>query len=272
MSSEADVVAASDRPVTPGDVTAALRAVSIRVGGTAIVHSSLSALGWVVGGAQGVVQGLLDALGPDGTIVMPSQTGVSDPSTWQNPPVPESWWPVIRATWPAFDPRLTPIRAMGAVVQCFAGLPGVVHSGHPSVGFVAHGPSASELMLPHDLEVVLGAGSPLARLHEQGAPIVLVGVGHGNDTSLHLAEHRADWPGKSWRTEGAPMVVDGERRWVEYRAMDLDEDDFVEIAAAYEAAGGEQRRARLGAGTVVACEMRPLVDFSVGWMSAHRGR
>lgn len=267
---EGDVVARSERPVRPVDVVAALRAVGIAEGDTVIVHSSLSALGWVVGGAHGVVDGLLRALGPEGTIVMPAQTGVSDPSTWQHPPVPADWWPVIREAWPAFDPRLTPMRAMGAVVECFARLDGVVHSGHPSVGFVAHGSKAAALMHPHTLEAGLGDDSPLGRLYDVGAQVVLLGVGHGNDTSLHLAEHRADWPGKAWRTDGAPMLVDGERRWVEYRTLDLDEDDFENVAAAFEDAGGEQRRAPLGSGTVTACDQRALVDFATTWISTHR--
>ncbi|MFN8022372.1 MAG: AAC(3) family N-acetyltransferase [Acidimicrobiales bacterium] len=272
MSREAEVVAASERPVTPADVAVAIRAVGVEPGSTVIVHSSLSRVGWVVGGAIGVVSGLLDAVGTDGTIVMPAQTGVSDPSTWQNPPVPESWWPVIRATWPAFDPRLTPMRAMGAVAECFARLPEAVHSGHPAVGFVAHGPLAGELMHPHDLEAGLGDDSPLGRLYERATRIVLIGVGHGNDTSLHLAEHRADWPGKPWGRDGAPMTVDGERHWVEYGRLAHDDEDFETIAAAFEAAGGEQRRAPLGHATVTSCAMRPLIDFAVEWMSAHRGR
>ena len=270
MSSEHDVVAGSDRPVTPADVCRALREVGVEPGGTIIVHCALSKLGWVVGGAHGVVAGLLEAVGPDGTIVMPAQTGVSDPSTWENPPVPESWWQIIRDTWPTFDPAVTPRREMGAVMECFARLDGIVHSGHPSLGFVAHGPLAEHLMHPHRLEHGLGDESPLGRMVQAGTRIVLIGVGHRNDTSLHLAEHRATWPSKAWHTDGAPLVVDGERRWVEYRTLDLGEDDFPEVAEAFEAAGGEQRRAPLGNGTVTSCDQRALVEFATTWMSANR--
>jgi aminoglycoside 3-N-acetyltransferase len=38
-------------------------------GGVAMVHCRMSALGWVVGGAETVVRALLDALGPDGTLM-----------------------------------------------------------------------------------------------------------------------------------------------------------------------------------------------------------
>ena len=267
---EARVVARTERPITPADVTAALHAAGVSPGDVVIVHSAMSRLGWVVGGAQGVVSGLLDAVGADGTIVMPAQTGVSDPSTWQHPPVPESWWPAIRDTWPPFDPRLTPMRGMGAVVACFARLPGSVHSGHPAVGFVAHGPLAEGLMHPHTLEAGLGDDGPLGRLEAAGARIVLLGVGHEHDTSMHLAEHRAEWPGKSWRTDGAPVLIDGQRRWVEYRTLDLDEDDFPLIAAAFEAEGGEVHRSRLGHGVITTCDLRALVGFAVPWIATHR--
>jgi aminoglycoside 3-N-acetyltransferase len=270
VSTELSVIERSERPVTHEDVRDALHAVGVTPGDTIIAHSSMSQLGWVVGGAHGVVTGVLDAVGPHGTVVMPAQTGISDPSTWVNPPVPDSWWQPIRDHWPAFDPRLTPMRGMGAVVECFARLPDAVHSGHPALGFVAHGAAADELMRPHPLASGLGDDSPLGRLYDAGARIVLIGVGHANDTSLHLAEHRAEWPGKTWGTAGAPMIVDGERRWVTYRHLELAEDDFESIAAEFEASGGEQVRAPLGLGTVLSCDLRSIVDFAVRWMSAHR--
>ncbi|OSC63358.1 AAC(3) family N-acetyltransferase, partial [Streptomyces sp. 4F] len=77
---------------------AGLRELGVRSDDTLLVHSSLSSLGWVCGGPVAVVQGLLDALGPDGTLVVPTQTGdLSDPALWQNPPVPREWWDTVRA-------------------------------------------------------------------------------------------------------------------------------------------------------------------------------
>ena len=269
-SAEAAAVLRVDRPTTQGDIEAALRAVGLAPGSIVIVHCSLSRLGWVVGNAVAVVHALRSVLTPDGTIVMPAQTGVGDPSRWQAPPVPEAWWPVIRANWPAFDPTLTPMRGMGAVAECFARLPGVIHSGHPAVGFVAEGPCATELMHPHRLDDGLGDGSPLARLEAAGADVVLLGVGHDNNTSLHLAEVRALGGTAPKVRDGAPLLVDGNREWVEYSHVDYDASDFVALGEAYTAAGGTELRAPIGAGEVRRLPMPQLVDFATGWITAHR--
>jgi aminoglycoside 3-N-acetyltransferase len=267
---EAAAVASVDEPVTQADIETALRDVGVTSGSTVIVHCSLSKLGWVVGNAVAVVHALRSVVGNDGTIVMPAQTGIGDPSHWQAPPVPESWWPTIRAHWPAFDPASTPMRRMGAVAECFARLPGVIHSGHPAVGFIAQGPGAADLMRVHDLADGLGDGSPLAQLEAAGADIVLIGVGHGNNTALHLAEARALGAAAPQIRDGVPMVVDGQRTWVEYSHIDYDESDFVALGDAYAAAGGSETRAPLGAGEIRRLPMRELVAFAVEWITQHR--
>ena len=267
---ETAAVAKVDHPVTQADVETSLRDAGVTSGSTVIVHCSLSELGWVIGNAVAVVRALRSVVGDSGTIVMPAQTGLSDPSHWQAPPVPESWWPTIRANWPAFDPMSTPLRGMGAVAECFARLSGVVHSGHPAVGFVAQGPRAAELMSSHDLDDGLGDRSPLARLEAAGADIVLIGVGHGNNTALHLAEIRALGAAAPRKRDGVPMLVDGQERWVEYSHADFDENDFVMLGDAYSAAGGAELKASLGAGEIRRLPMRELIDFAIGWIAEHR--
>ncbi|GHA15083.1 hypothetical protein GCM10010389_62130 [Streptomyces echinoruber] len=118
--------------VTRDSLAAELGALGVESGETLLVHSSLSSLGWVCGGAVAVVQGLLDALGPGGTLVVPTQTGdLSDPALWNNPPVPEEWWPAIRAAMPAYDPRITPSHGVGVIPETVRTWPGALRSAHP---------------------------------------------------------------------------------------------------------------------------------------------
>lgn len=98
--SEADATARSPAPRTRDSLTADVRPLGLEAGMTVLVHSSLSSLGWVNGGPVAVVQALMDVITADGTIVMPSHAGLSGPAVWENPPVPESWWQVIRDTMP----------------------------------------------------------------------------------------------------------------------------------------------------------------------------
>jgi len=269
---EADAIAAADGPASASSLGRDLVALGVEPGEVLLVHSSLSALGWVAGGAQSVVAALLDAVGPTGTIVMPAQSGqLSDPAAWQAPPVPAHWVAPARDALPAFDRDLTPSRGMGAVVECFRALPATVRSGHPTLSFVANGPAARAIVADHPLHPGLGDGSPLGRLHDLGAHVLLLGVGHHANTALHLAEHRADWPGRRDVDHGAPVLVDGQRRWVAYRDLDLDTDDFEAVGLAFEATG-RHREGPVGSGRGRRYPLVELVDFATTWFTQHRGR
>lgn len=270
MSTESDAIASTPSPVTKRTLLRDLGALGVADGDIVMVHSSLSALGWVAGGAQTVVEALLEAVGSRGTVAMPTQSGsLSDPATWSNPPVPASWVAILRDELPLFDPHLTPTRGMGAVVECFRHHPATIRSNHPMVSVAANGPAAEEITADHPLTPGLGEGSPLATLYDLDASVLLLGVGHANNTSLHLAEYRADWPGKAYEQHGAPGMVDGDRGWVTFEDLALDEDDFERLGEAF-ASTGQERHGSVGAATARLCRQRAIVDFGVDWISGNR--
>ncbi|MEM8767430.1 MAG: AAC(3) family N-acetyltransferase [Pseudomonadota bacterium] len=263
---------AAGAPITRGSLARELRELGV-VGGMLLnVHSALSSLGWVVGGAQAVVDALLEVLGPNGTLAMPTHSSqLTDPANWGHPPAPEAWWAHIRAEMPAYDPACTPTRAMGAIPECFRNYPGVLRSDHPQTSHAALGLKASLLTAEHPLDDLFGDGSPIGQLYALDGHVLLIGVDHGNNTCLHLAEARADFPGKQRHKEGAPIRIAGEQRWQPFEPIQVSDDDFPALGEAFAATGLETRGA-LGQATARLMRVRDVVDFALPWLEANRGQ
>ena len=267
---EAATISKDEHPLTVDTLVQQLSTCGLQAGQTVIVHSSMSKMGWVAGGAQAVIQALLQVLGTDGTLMMPTHTTQNtDPANWSRPPVPDTWVPIIRANTPAFDPATTPTRSMGVIPELFRTWPGTLRSDHPIGSFAAHGPNAENLTRDHQLLDMFGDSSPLGKLYELDGYVLLLGVDHGNNTSLHLAENRANWPGKYFISEATAMSVRGLRQWVTFKMLSLETDDFNLIGDSYEAQAGIQH-GKVGQATVRLIRQRPLIDFAVEWMEANR--
>ena len=269
---EGAATARTARPGTRQTLAADLAALGLRPGSTVLAHTSLSALGWVAGGSVAVVQALLDVLGPDGTLVVPTQTGAnSDPSEWSRPPVPEDWWPVIRAESPGYDLLITPSRGMGQVAEQVRTWPGAARSAHPQTSFAAVGARAAEVVGVHELEDRLGERSPLRTLEDLGASVLFVGTGWNTCTALHLAEYRV--PGAARVTNGAAVLAaDGRRAWVELGDVDLDEERFPAIGADFERDYPDLvARGTVGAADCRLFALADAVAYAVPWLVAARG-
>ncbi len=153
--------------VSRSALVAQLRALGVHAGGVLLVHTSFRAVRPVEGGPAGLVAALREALGPEGTLVMPSWTG--DDAT-----------PFDRATTP-------PSSDLGVLPAEFLRAPGVVRSEH-AFACAAAGPLAERIVggplvvPPHAPE------SPVGRVHELDGQVLLLGVGHDANTTLHVAE------------------------------------------------------------------------------------
>jgi aminoglycoside 3-N-acetyltransferase len=227
---------------------------------TVMVHSSLSRIGWTVGGPVTVIRALLDLLGTEGTLVMPAESpAVSDPSTWNDDRVTVEWHDTIRAHLPVFDPFTTPT-TMGAIAEAFRTFPGTIRSHHPLVSVCANGRLAKEILKDHALEFCEGQGTPFEKLYILGAHTLLLGVGFNRCTSLHYAESLV--PTRRTTLSRFPIMQNGERVWIEEPQMAADNGVHFPVVGDQFASKGAIRSGRVGDADAMLFSTRDLVDFA----------
>ncbi|SDQ97251.1 aminoglycoside N(3)-acetyltransferase [Natronobacterium texcoconense] len=261
----------SPEPITVDSITRDLRALGLESGETVLVHGSLSSLGWVCGGAPAVVDALQRVIGEDGTIVMPTHSpGNRDPTNMGKPPVPDSWYDTIRERMPPYRPAVTPTHGMGAIAECFRSYPGVRRSRHPQHSFAAWGSDAEFVTEDHSYDYSLGEESPLARVYDLAGDVLFLGTTHATNTSLHLAEYRADLD-LEVTDHASAVLVDGDREWLEWEDLAVDDEDFPDCGAAFERERPEAvDTGSVGVGEAKLLAQRPLVDFAVEWFESNR--
>jgi aminoglycoside 3-N-acetyltransferase len=71
--------------------------------------------------------------------------------------------------------------------------------------------------------------------------------------------------------QGAPLTVDGRRRWVTFEALFYDSDDFGRLGEDVERDTDMVVTGRVGAATARLMRMRPVVDYGVAWLERVRG-
>jgi aminoglycoside 3-N-acetyltransferase len=257
-------------PNTVTTLAADFRRLGVSEGMTLLVHSSLRSIGWVCGGAVAVVLALEQVLTETGTLVMPAHSSdLTDPAHWIAPPVPESWWQVIRDEMPAFDRRLTPTNGMGRIPETFRNQEGVLRSGHPNASFAAWGKDKEYILQDAHYNFSQNEESPLGRIYEKDGAVLLLGVGYDKNTSFHLAEYKAKYPSKMVVRDGFPIMRDGVRKWECFDDILYNSDDFPTIGEGLEETG-LVCHGKVGAAETRLIPQRGMVDFAVVWMEENR--
>jgi aminoglycoside N3'-acetyltransferase len=234
------------REVSRADLANQLRGLGVEQGGILLVHTSFRAVRPIERGPAGLIEALRSVLGPDGTLVMPSWTGDED--------VP-------------FDPAATPAATdLGVVADVFWRLPGVTRSHHP-FAFAATGPQAERVtsdplpLPPHRPE------SPVGRVHELDGQVLLLGVGHDADTTLHLAECLADVPYRV--PKHCTVLQDG--RWLR---VDYSENDHCcarfALADEWLRMRGLQTEGRVGHAQARLARARDIVNVALDSLTHDR--
>lgn len=265
---ESEIIKQTKIPNTVKSISEGLRKIGVKEGDVIIVHSSLSSFGWVCGGAQAIVESLFNVVGKNGTIVMPSQSGdLSDPINWCNPPVPKEWIDTIYKNMPAFNKEMTPSRSMGKVVECFRALKSTERSEHPQVSFVANGVLSKRITESHPLTPQFGINSPLGKLYNLNAKVLLLGVGYNNCTSFHLAESLIDNMPKN--KVGTSIMENGERVFKYFYDYEYDSDDFDLIGEEFEIRYNINK-IQIGNAQCRFFNMKLGVDFARDWILRNR--
>ena len=159
--------------ITRQEIVSGLQKLGLEAGAKVLVHSSLSSLGYVEGGADAIIEALIEAAGPRGTVLVPTLTG-SEALNADNPPF--------------YDPSETPCWT-GRIPETLRQRPNAIRSLHPTHSVAAIGPNARALTRDHELSVTpCGPDSPYGRLAQAGGSILLLGVTHSVNTTFHHIE------------------------------------------------------------------------------------
>ncbi len=173
------------------DIIAGLHQLGLQAGAGVMAHSSLKSFGYVSGGAQAVIEALMQVLTPEGTLLMPSFNH-DEPFRDGGPGV--------------YDPRLTPT-INGAIPDRFWRMEGVSRSLDPTHPIAAWGKHSLRYTRFHHRTLTMGPQSPLGLLSADGGWGLLLGVGYGANTFHHVVEMSTGAPCLGARTEAYPVAL-----------------------------------------------------------------
>jgi len=256
--------------VTRRQLLGDLRSLGVGPGRTVMLHVSVRAIGWIVGGPDVVLDALLDVLTPQGTVMMYV--------AWEDSTEDFAEWTAERqATYrvecPPFDPATSrAYRKWSILTEYLRTRPGACRSGNPGASMVAVGAKARWLTRDHPLNYGYGPGSPLAKLCETGGYVLQVGVPLATVTLLHYSEHMADVPNKRILRYLAPILRRGERMWVEIEEFDTAngivpwKTDYFETIVEEYLAMGRVRSGTVGAAQSYLFDAADLNRYAVEWM------
>jgi len=258
------------RLVTKSKLERDLRELGLALGQTVMLHASVKAVGWVVGGPDVVIQALLDILGDEGTLMM--YVG------WEDSPYDLVKWPKDRQQayleeCPPFNPETSrAFRKWSILTEYLRTWPGARRSSNPEASCAAVGARARWMTENHPLQYGYGPGSPLAKLCEARGKVLLLGAPFTAITVLHYAEHMANVPNKRIVHYKMPILCNGQKVWEEIEEFDTcggilpgAEDYFKTIPTEY-LSHAKGRVGKVGAAQSYLFDAADFVQFAIKWL------
>ncbi|MGZ8179912.1 aminoglycoside N(3)-acetyltransferase [Williamsia sp. SKLECPSW1] len=240
-----------------------LTRLGLATGDVVLLHSSLSSIGRVDGGAAAVIAAFRRVLGDEGTLVTPAFSGsVRDTHREAAPGSTDPTLWAARDAVPLFDPVTTPTDA-GAIPTAVLSAPDRRRSSHPQDSVAAIGRHSEFICGGQPLSFALGSESPFSRVVDLDATIVLLGVGHNRSSMLHHVESLLDAATRRHWVRRFPYLVAGERVWLEARDVGADNGThFPAVGAAFAAVSRSHRSDTVGAARTEAFSAREYVTFA----------
>ena len=163
----------------------------IEKGDDVMIHSSMKTLGNLINGPFDVIDALIETIDiKEGTILMPAHSGqLSDPSEWNNPPLPAEQVDIAKNAMEPFNKRTTPVRGRGIVAETFLSYPQIRRSHHPLNSVSALGIRSKFYTTDHDFDEPESLDSPVGKLYQRQGKVVGIGVSVNSFTAIHLAEY-----------------------------------------------------------------------------------
>ena len=244
--------------VTKQAIRHALTAVGLATGDVVLVHSSLSAFGHVAGGADTVIDALLETVGPEGTVVVPTFT----------------WGPFHNAERVVLDLLNTSVKAeVGIIPETFRRRPEAKRSTHICHSVAAIGPHTDAVMGEGIRS--FGAGSTFHRLYDLDAWCLFLGATFNSCTELHAVEEYMQVPYRYHRDfRGSTVILaDGteiESRSVEFLRYPDYHNDFARMRDVL-GGHGVLNVTRIGEAEVINVRIRDILDITVEHMKEDIG-
>lgn len=248
--------------VTKYDIKRGLEQLGLRNGDVVIVHSSLSSFGFVEGGAETVISALLETVGKEGTVVMPTysanrrkvrrtgkekQLGV----TWKYDVLP-------------YDPKQTPCWT-GIIAETFRKANDAIRSLNPTHSIAAMGPKAKEIIDARGGS----ADEGFKKVLELDGYVLLIGVGLGVCSAMHLAEERVQLPEHISRKLQPPLeLLEKYGRNMGWPKWDIGFEPYPDFARMENPCKehGIMKIAKIGKSEVKLLRLRELIDLCAEYL------
>ncbi len=249
---------------TQADLVDQIKQLGIKSGDVLELHVSMKAIGFVLGGANAVLEAFLDVLGHEGTLVMAAQAwDNSEPAYFERPPIAIELYEQLRQHHPVYQGKNEDIHKMGALAQVMQRRSNVYVSDHPQVAMMALGKQAKWITQNHELNSMFSSDSPLGRLRELKAKVLLIGVEYDACTAMHLAEHLSQV--RPIGIQGSRVVLGQKSDWVKFLSYVYDSDAFNAIGISMEV-NGLVKLGTLGQATTKLLEYESMTRFTQNYL------